>query len=31
MKKTRLAESIIPDEDVVLTNLDIEELEDLLT
>ena len=31
MTKTRLAESIIPDEDVVLTNLDIEELEDLLT
>jgi len=31
LKKTRLAESIIPDEDVVLTNLDIEELEDLLT
>ncbi len=30
MKKTKLAESIIPDEDVVLTNLDIEELEELL-
>ena len=30
MKKTKLAESIIPDEDAVLTNLDIEELEELL-
>jgi SNF2 family DNA or RNA helicase len=30
MKKTKLAESIIPDEDAVLTNLDFEELEELL-
>lgn len=30
LKKTKLAESIIPDEDVLITNLNIEELEELL-
>jgi SNF2 family DNA or RNA helicase len=30
-KKTKLAESIIPDEDTLLNNIDVHELEDLLT
>jgi SNF2 family DNA or RNA helicase len=29
-KKTKLAESIIPDEDTILGNIDLEELEELL-
>jgi SNF2 family DNA or RNA helicase len=30
-KKTRLAESIIPDEDTILNNINVEELEELLS
>jgi SNF2 family DNA or RNA helicase len=30
MKKTKLAESIIPDEDTLLNNIDVDELEELL-
>jgi SNF2 family DNA or RNA helicase len=31
LKKTKLAESIIPDEDTIINNINVEELEDLLT
>ena len=31
LRKTKLAESIIPDEDTLLNNLDVHELEDLLS